>query len=679
MLHTADTRRASPALLEALSDADPNIREAATLALARLHDPTHHERLIRALRDPEPAIRGWASLGLAALEEQAPDSVSAALVGALAAESEADLRASMLEDLGRLATEEAIAALVSALTSNDLRERQGACRGFGAVGLRGRSVSSDRILQVAHRMVDDPSSVVRAACAYALSRLPAERDLGPILTRALGDSDPDVRAMALRALARHPMVAESAETLERLTRDPEHPVAVAAFRALAQLAITHGAASTYAVALERALDALLTTGDVAPGEPLHTFLSALEGAARIARDPSIREIAEQAWERIGQVPSDRPATRDRGLAHCAAARLVDLGLGWPSHVDDCGLEQIEEREQRVLAAEVIARVDGQDAQRGVYLERLLADSSPVVREAALTAMATIPTPQALFAILRTLSRDADLGVRIASIEALRAMHARRAERRTNAVLSSLPLLEDDWPQGAIEAALRALAPELSSSNHLEALITWLAAVREIAPDALTDSIRPFATHHNAGVRLAARAALGAAGVENPTRDHEPSPNPLSAQQLASIPDGQVRLETDRGLIVMELFSDRAPTTVLRFIELVRAGFYDGLTFHRVVPAFVVQGGDPRGDGYGDPGWSQRCEDHRIPYERGVVGMALAGRDTGGSQFFIALSSQPHLDARYTAFGRVISGMDHVMQLQIGDRIRHATFVPPLIE
>ena len=87
-----------------------------------------------------------------------------------------------------------------------------------------------------------------------------------------------------------------------------------------------------------------------------------------------------------------------------------------------------------------------------------------------------------------------------------------------------------------------------------------------------------------------------------------------------------------------------------------------------MPAFVVQGGDPRGDGYGGPGFWQRCEDNRLPYTRGTVGMALAGRDTGGSQFFITHGAQPHLEGRYTAFGQVVAGLDVLDQLQPGDRL-----------
>ena len=110
----------------------------------------------------------------------------------------------------------------------------------------------------------------------------------------------------------------------------------------------------------------------------------------------------------------------------------------------------------------------------------------------------------------------------------------------------------------------------------------------------------------------------------------------------------------------------APLTVLSFLDLARRGFYDGLTFHRVEPGFVVQGGCPRGDGNGGPGYTLRCEIGQRPYGRGAVGMALSGKDTGGSQFFITLSPQPHLDGGYTLFGSVASGMDVVEKLRPGD-------------
>jgi cyclophilin family peptidyl-prolyl cis-trans isomerase len=129
------------------------------------------------------------------------------------------------------------------------------------------------------------------------------------------------------------------------------------------------------------------------------------------------------------------------------------------------------------------------------------------------------------------------------------------------------------------------------------------------------------------------------------------------------------IDTDRGTIQIELAVLDAPLTVDNFVTLARKGFFTNLPIHRVVPNFVVQDGDPRGDGEGGPGYSIRDELNMLPYLRGTVGMALDWRDTGGSQFFITHSPQPHLDARYTVFGRVISGMDVVDRLRQWDVIK----------
>ena len=109
-------------------------------------------------------------------------------------------------------------------------------------------------------------------------------------------------------------------------------------------------------------------------------------------------------------------------------------------------------------------------------------------------------------------------------------------------------------------------------------------------------------------------------------------------------------------------------TVQNFINLAQDGFYDGLLFHRVVPNFVAQGGCPLKSGWGDPGYSIRCEYSPLPYVRGMVGMAHAGKDTGGCQFFVTHSDQRHLDGRYTIFGRVTDGMDVVDDLRVEDYI-----------
>jgi cyclophilin family peptidyl-prolyl cis-trans isomerase len=131
----------------------------------------------------------------------------------------------------------------------------------------------------------------------------------------------------------------------------------------------------------------------------------------------------------------------------------------------------------------------------------------------------------------------------------------------------------------------------------------------------------------------------------------------------------IYIDTDKGTIQIELDVLDAPLTVRTFTDLARSGYFGGVAIHRVVPNFVVQDGDPRGDGEGGPGYTIRDELNQRPYLRGTVGMALDWADTGGSQFFITHSPQPHLDARYTVFGRVLSGMDVVDKLAQGDLIR----------
>lgn len=132
---------------------------------------------------------------------------------------------------------------------------------------------------------------------------------------------------------------------------------------------------------------------------------------------------------------------------------------------------------------------------------------------------------------------------------------------------------------------------------------------------------------------------------------------------------RAKVSTTQGSFTIQLLPDDAPLNVDSFIQLSRRGYFRGITFHRVVPNFVIQGGDPRGDGNGGPGYQVRCEINEAPYERGAVGMALSGKDTGGSQWFVTHSPQPHLDGGYTVFGRVVSGMTVVDSIAGGDVIQ----------
>lgn len=136
------------------------------------------------------------------------------------------------------------------------------------------------------------------------------------------------------------------------------------------------------------------------------------------------------------------------------------------------------------------------------------------------------------------------------------------------------------------------------------------------------------------------------------------------------------IEMDKGQVVIEMFEKEAPGTVANFEKLINRGFYNGLTFHRVIKGFVAQGGCPNGNGTGGPGYTIPCETKGNPHkhERGALSMAHRGPNTGGSQFFIVYEPQPHLDGAHTVFGKVIEGMDVVDQIHQGDKMKTVTIV-----
>jgi cyclophilin family peptidyl-prolyl cis-trans isomerase len=161
------------------------------------------------------------------------------------------------------------------------------------------------------------------------------------------------------------------------------------------------------------------------------------------------------------------------------------------------------------------------------------------------------------------------------------------------------------------------------------------------------------------------------------RDSTAEPHPRAwyvdrAREALALRAPIARIETERGTIELELFPAEAPMTVHNFASLAGRGYFDGQTFHRVVPNFVVQAGDPRGDGNGGPGYAIRDELNPHRYVRGTLGMALSGPNTGGSQFFVTHAPQPHLDGGYTVFGQLRAGGDVLDRIVQGDRIVRIT-------
>jgi cyclophilin family peptidyl-prolyl cis-trans isomerase len=287
------------------------------------------------------------------------------------------------------------------------------------------------------------------------------------------------------------------------------------------------------------------------------------------------------------------------------------------------------------------------------LSALMTAEEPAVAAAAIEAVAGMPEKPGDFAAsVERLLAGGDVVVRATAAAVLGELKPAGTERALAAAYTAG--LADDLYQ-ARAAALTALAKygaAVATPTLNEALGDRDWAVRVRAAGLL----RGFEPSSDAAARI--RPAPG---------------RPVEAYAAPSLIAPQVSphvfLDTDRGTVEIELAVLEAPLTAENFLALARRGYFSGMAIHRVVPNFVVQAGDQRGDGEGGPGYTLRDEINTLPYLRGTVGMALDGADTGGSQFFITHSPQPHLDGKYTVFGRVVAGMDVVDSLQQWDVIR----------
>jgi len=462
--------------------------------------------------------------------------------------------------------------------------------------------------------------------AYALQRLEDPR-ARPALLALTRESHPYTRAFAARGLGGLGKTTDPAVTaaLVALVTGSDRMVAIEAIRALGRLGDpTTGPVLRVIIQNPKSdpslrVEAVVAAGAVKVPELEDPLLDALADPSSSVRGGALRALAQRDEESFLTVLAGIDADRDWSVR----AALADV-LGTLS--TPAGLPRLRlllgDSDQRVVpsALDALVRLKAPDAASLLQM-RLTADD-PVVRAAAAKGLATLKVNAAsagLVEAYRAGFKDETYVARAAALQALADLRAPEA----GTVLTEA-LADKDWAVRVHAARLLRVIDPTSD-----------AALR----------IRPASTAHEAGE--------------------------YRAQQLTNpAVSTQAFIETDRGTVQLELAVLDAPLTVDNFITLARKGFFDGLTFHRVVPAFVVQTGDPRGDSEGGPGYTIRDELNERPYVRGTVGMALDWADTGGSQFFITQSPQPHLDGKYTVFGRVLSGMDVVDRLQPGDVIRH---------
>jgi cyclophilin family peptidyl-prolyl cis-trans isomerase len=605
-----------------LGHAGAEVRGRAALAAGRVRDRAAAPLLLRALGDPDSDVRARAAFALGVLGDTAAYVVTAladaALSGVPEPAAEAAAALGLLGvDGGRPALE---LLLASERTPPAVRERV-----LLAIWRLPRVATSTAAVK-RWTMYSDVETRWRAV--YALARFGGVSVVEPLLA-ALDDADARVRMQALRGL--RASVVDSAglrnavlPALLRAATDSHPHVRVGAIRLLpaysdgeAVQALTGRLTDSDANVAVAAAQAL---GDAAAASAVSGLLDL---AAHAERPDAVRAAALASAVRLrpeaGVPLAEGWIDSTRWLPRLYAARAL-AAAPWP--LARPPLERLARDTNRIVAAEALAAVrvtaDTLTDVRRLYLERLGA-ADPLVRAAALRGLQRIAGP-------------ADLDV------LLHAFDRARHDVERDAALAALEALETLAEAGV--PAQRAFYARFRDTPHRDAAVVRAAARRlgpppagwAVPPDRI--DVQPFAFYMHTAQHLVARSLAG-----------EPPP--------------QVGILTAHGEIVLDLAAADAPLTVANFLALVENGYYVGTRWHRVVPNFVIQDGDPRGDGLGGPGYAIRDEINPLRYLRGTLGMALSGPDTGGSQFFITHSPQPHLDGGYTVFGTVAAGMDVV--------------------
>jgi cyclophilin family peptidyl-prolyl cis-trans isomerase len=342
------------------------------------------------------------------------------------------------------------------------------------------------------------------------------------------------------------------------------------------------------------------------------------------------------------------------------------------------------REQAAILGSLATMIDvWNDARFTETCAAVLDTGNRYHRAQVVQAIGQRPNPRAL-PLLEQAVADSFALVRINAYGVCNAMVDRRAKALLRRGLDDpdatvvgvvADYLIDDPRHGEFkpeELALRIILAykQLEPVHDAESRITILDGLGKLKTTQAIPILTSLLSDSNAALALAA-----ARNLERITGEKHPV---VTSNKLRSIDElhfaryseavPSVVVKTTTGEFVMEMFFDEAPLTVMNFLRLAEKRAFDGVTFHRVVPNFVVQGGDPTGTGWGGPGYTIRGEYNRRAYERGMVGMASAGKDTEGCQWFVTHSDQPHLNGRYTIFGSITIGMDVVDRLQVGDRI-----------
>jgi cyclophilin family peptidyl-prolyl cis-trans isomerase/HEAT repeat protein len=678
LVRAEDERRWGAEIAALFSDKRAAVRERAALAAGRIGD----ERAVSSLsilisNDKSAAVRAMAAFALGETESM---TAAEPLLAALRRGDEAgQVRARVVEALGKVGaalpeTETERRRVIGEAILNALsleaqpgmkRQREVVLKGLTAT-LRVHPANAGAVLA---QFLTDADARIRADAGNALTRLKAKEGGEQLRAMLMGEIDPVARANAARALG----AAENKDAFEvllaRSSSDADERVRVSSLRALGALKDTRGVAPliTRGAALLTAYRAAKARGVTHPSE-LNELLEVATALGRIL--PNTGDARAIEWLR---------ELRDAQEAIDAETEIAFARIAPSAYLRERPFNKLADEATRVwlfadwhrassLAQGLneIAGITGEAAGNSVI--GLQADAQLVLRamldDARLNALAAPDVLRALAALkptdlgelMRKQMSAKDFIVRATAAELLGAMPP--DETNATSLIEALPVAMKDEMNDAALSILDALAKQKTARAN-DAIKSALES-----PDYLLRRRAVALLKEMDAGDFSTRIATVA--TRNTLADY--------TRALARR-NGRTRavVKTEKGEFTIELLPDDAPLTVDNFVQLARRGYFNGITFHRVVPNFVIQGGDPRGDGNGGPGYQIRCEINEVEYARGAVGMALSGKDTGGSQWFVTHSPQPHLDGGYTVFGTVAEkDMPIVDGIARGDKIINIT-------
>jgi len=638
LLAAADARRLDAApIRDALANPNPAVRRQAALAAGRVGDPAAVDFLLPILNDTNPTVQAAAAFALGLLKDARALPALLQLVRAAPVADQGPAELEAVTAIAKTGGDEGARALVEIIATGSPGAPPPAPPVVSVALLEAWRLGPRAPVTELVAFADAPDLGARWRALYALGRLRAARGAARLVA-ALADREPTIRAVAARGVSKalldsaHMDARAALDRLRPLLQDQDPQVRINALRAVGSFRDS---------ALAAAVAPLVTDQNIGVAVQAETTLGALRGSAALqALRPrltsSVFTLRRQALIALAQADSTTGVP--------AAAQLVgDADWRW-----------------RSVAAEAFGAA-GARAQ----LETQLADPDGRVVAQALQALQRIvpATDSGLLPRARALLAHADPAVRSVAADLL-GRHPDAED--VDLLVQAYRRAENDPFDDARLSAVGALGAIASASptGRLRVATRFIGAVprpddyvvRRLAADTLPDARDAW------GPALPIVTGRSAAEYRDVARR-------WLAPALTGQPNPRVTLETDRGTLEIELLSAEAPLTVAAFIGLVERRYFDGTRWHRVVPNFVVQDGDPRGDGWGGPGFMLRDEVNPARYDVGTVGMALSGPDTGGSQYFITHSAQPHLDGIYTVFGRVVAGGAVLNAIAMGDRIR----------